>query len=226
MPQHKLVRLLGRGGYGEVWAAKGPGGMECALKIVRNLEGTQGNQEYRSLKLIRELDHERLIRLRAFWLLTKDGTHIPDEELEQPDSREPHALVMATDLADKSLLQYWQEHQAQGRASIPVADLIRIIRQSADAIDYVNDRDILHRDIKPENILLTKDLKVKVSDFGLAKFLEEGTGAAIHQASVGTDARLRGAQSCSTIACRAGPINTRLALDVLPIADRQFPVSQ
>lgn len=184
VPEHELVALLGRGGFGEVWKAVGPGGLPCALKIVRNLEGTQGKQEYRSLDLVRELDHERLIRLRAYWLLAKDGSVIPYKQLGQPGSPDPHALVMATDLADKSLLQYWQEKQKENRGGIGVADLVRITRQSAEAIDYLNDRDILHRDIKPENILLTKDLKVKVSDFGLAKWIE-GSGAAIHQASVG-----------------------------------------
>lgn len=184
IPGYELVKLLGRGGYGEVWQARGPGGISCALKIVRNLDGMQGQQEKRSLDLVKELDHERLIRLQAFWLLTREGVDIPDKQLGQPGAPEPHALVMATDLAAKSLLQYWQEFQNQGRANIPVADLMRIVRQSAEAIDYLNERDILHRDIKPENILLTKDLKVKVSDFGLAKLLE-GSGAAIHQASVG-----------------------------------------
>ena len=184
VPDHTLVRLLGRGGYGEVWEARGPGRLPIALKIVRNLDGMQGKQEWRSLDLVKELDHERLIRLRAYWLLQRDGTKIPDDQIGQPGAPDPYALVMATDLAVKSLLQYWQEFQSQGRANIPVAELMRIIRQSAEAIDYLNERDITHRDIKPENILLTKDLKVKVSDFGLAKVLE-GSGAAIHQASVG-----------------------------------------
>ena len=35
---------LGRGGYGEVWEAKGPGGMRLRLKIVRNLEGTKASK--------------------------------------------------------------------------------------------------------------------------------------------------------------------------------------
>jgi serine/threonine protein kinase len=184
VPDYKLVRLLGRGGYGEVWEARGPGQVRCALKIVRNIEGTQGQQEYRSLKLMLELEHERLIHLRGFWCLAKDGTKIPDEDVGQPGSPDPYGLVMATDLADKSLLQYWQEKQKEGRAGIGIAELVRFIRQSAEAIDYLNDRDIIHRDIKPENILLTKDLKVRISDFGLAKFIE-GAGAAIHQGSVG-----------------------------------------
>jgi serine/threonine protein kinase len=186
VPGHRLEQKLGHGGYGEVWSATMPGKTRCALKIVRNLEGVQGKQEFQSLDKIRDLDHDRLIRLQAYWLLAGDGSVIPDEQIGQPTAPKANALVVATDLAHQNLLQRWHECHDQGGAGIPKDELVPYMRQSAEAIDYLNFQEsaIVHRDIKPENILLTRDRRVKVSDFGLAKVVE-GTSAQINAASVG-----------------------------------------
>jgi serine/threonine protein kinase len=188
VPGHWLVRLLGRGGYGEVWEARMAGHTKCAVKIVRNLDAVQGKQEFKSLDLIRDLDHDRLIRLQAYWLLGYDGTVIPDDQIGQPGAPKACGLVVATDLAAKNLQDRWNECHEQGLAGIEVRELVRYARQAAEAIDYLNfqeeSRSIVHRDIKPENILLTKDGRVKVSDFGLAKVVE-GASTQINSASVG-----------------------------------------
>ena len=192
VPGYRLIRMLGKGGYGVVWEALAPGGKHVALKVIRNLDGTQGRQEFRALELIKAVDHNHLMELHAYWLLDRAGNLIPDASGEQPNAPEASTLVIASKLAAQNLLQRLGECQAEGMTGIPLPELVGYMWQAAQAIDYLNeprhalgDRkvSIQHRDIKPENILLAANV-VKVGDFGLAKVLE-GTSAVIHGESAG-----------------------------------------
>ena len=52
---------------------------------------------------------------------------------------------------------------------LPIKDVVRLIRQSADALNYAHEKGVLHRDIKPANIMLTEEGVAKLGDFGIAR---------------------------------------------------------
>ncbi|HOB97806.1 MAG TPA: serine/threonine-protein kinase [Verrucomicrobiota bacterium] len=54
---------------------------------------------------------------------------------------------------------------------IPAREALAIVPQICDALQYAHDQGIIHRDIKPENILMDRQGRVKVADFGLAKLV-------------------------------------------------------
>jgi len=53
-----------------------------------------------------------------------------------------------------------------------LSERVEVVRQTALALEHAHDRGVLHRDIKPGNILITRDGRVKVADFGIGKLLE------------------------------------------------------
>jgi serine/threonine protein kinase/Flp pilus assembly protein TadD len=197
---YRLVRFLGRGGFGEVWKATAPGGAEVALKIIR-LGGAEGRKEFRALQLVKRIRHPNLMPLSAFWLKSDDGSVLNEalatqqdpsraetgrESLSQTmvvpaDSAHPPAaeLIIAMGLGDQSLFDRLEECRTAGGQGIPRQELLRYMQDAARAIDFLNraihEQDsglvaIQHCDIKPHNLMIVGGA-VQVCDFGLARML-------------------------------------------------------
>ena len=148
---YKLTRKIGSGGYGDVWEAEAPGGLKKALKIVFGYHDERRAQsELKALDRIKVARHPFLLSL---------------ERIEIYNSQ----LVVVSELADKSLSDLANEYRLQKSDGIPRDELIGYMKETADALDYLNDEfQLQHLDIKPENILLVSG-HAKVADFGLVK---------------------------------------------------------
>ncbi|MHB8420732.1 MAG: serine/threonine-protein kinase [Myxococcales bacterium] len=67
-----------------------------------------------------------------------------------------------------------------------IARLKDAVQQLCGAIAYIHGKGLVHRDLKPANVLVTEDRRVKLMDFGLAKFLAAETGVTDRRRIVGT----------------------------------------
>ena len=158
---YRLVEPLGRGGFGEVWKATGPGGIEAALKFV-SLAEQVGSLELRALQIIKDIRHPHLLATFGAW---KVGGY----------------LIIAMELAERTLLDRFRESVGQGFPGIPAPEIHEHFLDAARGLDYLNEPrhpsegtepvGIQHRDVKPENLLVVGG-SVKVADFGLARILE------------------------------------------------------
>lgn len=153
---YKLVERLGRGGFGEVWKATDSQGFSVAIKFVP-LSGRFGDKELQSLEVMKDVRHPHLLSIFRV---------------------APHGdmLVIAMELADRSLADRFEESKKEGYDGIPRDELLEYMTEAAKGIDYLNDPGssgrsrIQHRDIKPANLLLSGN-SVKIADYSLAQAL-------------------------------------------------------
>lgn len=159
IPGYKVQERIGAGGYGEVWTVEAPGGLAKAIKFVYGyLDEERASRELKALNRIKSVRHPFLISL---------------ERIEVVEGQ----LVIITELAEGSLKHRFDQCQREGLPGIPRDELLRYVRDAADALDYMSESySLQHLDIKPEN-LLRVGRHVKVADFGLVKELHEVTGS-------------------------------------------------
>lgn len=77
------------------------------------------------------------------------------------------------------------EDLIDSRAPVPVSDACRLITQICEALDHVHQSGIVHRDLKPNNILIDKYDNPKVTDFGVARLVQE-SGLTLEGSLIGT----------------------------------------
>jgi len=194
---YRLTEFLGRGGFGEVWKAVGPGGTEVAVKMIP-LGGMEGRKEFRALQLVKRIRHPNLVPTIAFWVRDDRGTTLDDAVVSQLDLRAPTIdesgfrataavppaagsqaveLIIVMGLGDVSLYDRLQQCQAAGEKGIPADELLHYMDGAAAAIDYLNRPihdlgsgpvAIQHCDIKPHNIMIVGGA-AQLCDFGLAR---------------------------------------------------------
>jgi WD40 repeat protein/serine/threonine protein kinase len=145
---YRLVRLLGQGGFAEVYLGEHAHlGTQAAIKVLLARMTNEDVEKFRNeARTIARLVHPHIVRVLDFDV-EEDGTAF---------------LVM--DYAPNGTLR--QRHPS-GVALAPLT-IVPYVQQVAEALQYAHDQKLVHRDIKPENMLLGVNDTVLLSDFGIA----------------------------------------------------------
>jgi len=168
---YKVLGLLGRGGMGEVYRARDARlKRDVAIKVLPRAFAAdcerlrRFEQEARSAAA---LNHPNIISVHDMG--TADGSpYIVSELLEGENLRE--------------ILRH---------GAVPARKALEYARQAAAGLAAAHDVGIIHRDLKPENLFVTKDGRLKILDFGLAKLTRPeggGSDSSTTEAFPGTEA--------------------------------------
>ncbi|MFL5589806.1 MAG: protein kinase domain-containing protein [Ktedonobacteraceae bacterium] len=144
---YRLTRLLGRGGFAEVYLGEHRRlKTQAAIKVLHTqLADSDVEGFLKEAQFIASLEHPHIVRILDF-----------DVEESTP------FLVMS--YAPNGTLR--QLHPKD--TVLPLPTVVGYVKQVADALQYAHDEKLIHRDIKPENMLLGRRNEILLSDFGIA----------------------------------------------------------
>ena len=177
--------LIGKGGFSNVYSIYNPvDNQNYALKkigIRNNYQKTL--QEVRSMA---KLNHPNIVRYHMSWLETIDldknlninnnliqnnnqllldisNSNSSSDSYEYDEKKYSQFLYIQMELCKTTLTKYLDNNKGLSNS-----EKKNIVLQIARGIKYIHNNDVIHRDLKPNNILIGKDDKIKISDFGLA----------------------------------------------------------
>ena len=129
-----------------------------AVKVLPWQVGTEYKGLEQECATMRALPHPNILTLlNAFWLNKADRTY----------------FVIVTEWCEKDLEKDIRQ-RADNHFPFTEAELLQLVRQTIDALAFMQTQGIAHRDIKPQNIFLTTTKSIKIGDFGSASMGDFG----------------------------------------------------
>ncbi|HEY8072530.1 MAG TPA: protein kinase [Labilithrix sp.] len=157
--RYRIERHLGSGGMGDVYVAEDTAlERRVALKVTASPSSVGRERFLREGKAVAALDHPNIVTVFDV-------------------GAEGERLFLAMEYVEG-----YPMRDAIGRAEHSVTQRIRWLVEIADALAAAHRARIVHRDVKPDNVVIGKDMRARVLDFGIAQRAETGDAAATTQA--------------------------------------------
>ncbi len=144
---YRLTRLLGRGGFAEVYLGEHTLlGTTIAIKVLYAQVAQEDMAQFQQeAHILASLRHPHIVRILDFGI----------------EERTPYLMM---DYAPHGTLR---ARHPKGTV-LPAATIIEYVKQVAEALQYAHENKIVHRDVKPENMLIGAQNEILLSDFGIA----------------------------------------------------------
>ncbi|MEO8351606.1 MAG: serine/threonine-protein kinase, partial [Chthoniobacteraceae bacterium] len=172
-PQLEIIECLGRGGMGVVYKARQKAlGRLIALKLLapeRVADPQFAERFAHEAKALAALNHPNIVTIHDF-------------------GQAGGFFYLLMEFVDGVNLR-----QAMKAGRFTPEQALAIVPPVCDALQYAHEHGIVHRDIKPENLLLDREGRVKIADFGIAKIIERDEDTPVREGlQTGVSASLAG----------------------------------
>jgi cyclin-dependent kinase len=149
--RYQIISKLGEGAYGNVYLAEDlkNKNMKVAVKQLKSSSVEEGVpiSSLREISLLKELSHVNIVKLM-------DVVHLQNN------------IVLVFEYVETDLKMMLKKNKNKGlEPKLYKSFLYQLLK----GIQHIHRMKILHRDIKSENLLISKDNKLKITDFGLAR---------------------------------------------------------
>jgi serine/threonine-protein kinase len=161
--RYQLLRLLGRGAMGMVYEGLDPKlDRRVAIKVIATSQAMEPalRAEYSArfiheAKAVARLNHPNIVTVYDFG--------------EQAGV----AYLVMELIAGEELSSYFDDSLGF-QLDFTLDDAVRMTCELLDAVGYAHQHGVIHRDIKPANVMLSSELSVKLTDFGVARMASVG----------------------------------------------------
>jgi serine/threonine-protein kinase len=164
---YEILGLLGKGAMGEVYEGRDPNlGRRVALKVLgrKHQESTEFKERFlREGRSLAAMNHVNVVQV--YFIGEFEGR--PFLAMEFLDGEDIGSLI-------------------KKNGPLVPGDAAEVVRQAAVGLNEAKRAGVVHRDVKPSNLVVTKSGEVKVTDFGLAKALQEDLSITATGVFVGT----------------------------------------
>src|SRR5919108_2148344 len=165
--RYTVDRVLGRGGMAVVYLARDrKHDRPVAVKILRPeiVIGDGAQRFLLEIQILARLQHPHILPL------LDSGT---------TDEASPRPFYVMPYVEGETLRQ-----RLTRKGPLPVAEALRLVRETGEALHYAHGQGLIHRDVKPENVLLSQGHAL-VADFGIARAVGIAADDRLTQAGIG-----------------------------------------
>ncbi len=168
---YRIMEKLGSGGMAEVYRAHHTNlDRYVAIKFIRT-------------ELAENEDFQARFEREARTAAKLQHNHIV---LIHDSGRQENLFYLVMEYIEGvTLKQLLLDRQKQGER-LPANQILNLMAQVASALDYAHDQDVVHRDVKPDNILLRGDGSAVLTDFGIARMMNDTSNLTMTGATMGT----------------------------------------